>query len=398
MNNADNFLLLFEQQPIPYTEFNKSIKVLDISDKTGAYAVRSDLDTFVSKNSRGDSRPDRLEQYKQCLYQILIVDRTKTLTTWYNKHGMLPKSIDFYLNIPQKAIVNDKIINGKTNSKYGKIARHLNFDTIYNTKKLSHNDTEYTIGLMLAMFNDYKLRNSMACPAFFDQICNYDGDSSKFWNAFMLGANKPSVFNPQTYKSILDELFEGETLLAPVMGWNSYQTAFYSSKFKHFIATDVIPSVVNNGKHLHSLQHTDKTIDLYCIPSEQWDLSKYNEQVDAILFSPPYFDLEIYDSENQSLTNYPNYEEWLKCYWEQTIKNCVSSMKPGAKFGFIISNYVKDKKMNSISQDMRDVVSKYLKLIDHYKIQWSNRSGSRESYKTRNGNFEDLWMFIKDQN
>ena len=391
-----NFLSLFEQQPIPYTEFSKSIQVLDISDKTGTYVVRSDLDTFITKNSRGDSRPAKLEQYKQCLYQILVTDRTKTLTTWYDKHGMLPKSIDFYLNIPSKSIIVDKIINGKINGKYGKIARHLNFDTIYNTKKLSHNDSEYTIGLMLAMFNDYKIRNSMACPAFFDQICQYDGDSSKFWNAFMLGANKPSVFNPQTYKSILDELFEGEVLLAPVMGWNSYQVAFYSSKFKHFIATDVIPSVVDNGTYLHELQNTDKTIDLYCVPSERWDLSKYKEQVDAILFSPPYFDLEIYDSENQSLTNYPNYEEWLINYWEQTVKNCVSSMKIGAKFGFVISNYVKDKKMNNISQDMRDVVSKHLQLIDHYKIQWSNRSGSRESYKTRNGNFEDLWMFIKE--
>lgn len=380
---------------ITFEEFSAKVSVLDISDKSGQFKVRSTLDDFIAKNSRGDSRPARLQQYKQCLYRILVTDKVATLKYWYDKNGELPQPLSYYLNIPTVSILDGDVFNGKVNSKYGRIAKHLNFDVIFNTKKLSHTDSQYTFGLMTAMFNDFKIRNSMAGPAFFDQICQYDGNPSKFWTAFMLGANRPSVFNPQTYKGILDELFEGDTLLAPVMGWNSYQVAFYSSKFKHFIATDVIPTVVSNGEWLHTQQTTDKTVDLYCCPSERLDLGKYRNTVDAVLFSPPYYDLEIYDSDDQSFTNYPNYDEWLVEYWEATVINCVQSMKKGAKFGFVISNYVVDGTMNTISQDMMKVVAKHLTFTKRYRVKWSSMGGSRQSHKTRNGNYEDLWMFTK---
>jgi hypothetical protein len=49
----------------------------------------------------------------------------------------------------------------------------------------------------------------------------------------------------------------------------------------------------------------------------------------------------------------------------------------------------------AISEDMRDVVSKYLSFVDHYRVQWSAIKGKRQAKKTRNGNFEDLWIFKK---
>ena len=185
------------------------------------------------------------------------------------------------------------------------------------------------------------------------------------------------------------------------------------------MATDVIPDVVDNGSLLHteflkyqtakagslfnSMFETDavvdKEVDLYLCPSEQLAVRhKFNElyrgQVDAVLFSPPYFDLEIYDSDDQSFTNFPNYQDWLKGYWEATVLLCKEVMKPGARFGFVISNYRNaDKKVTTISQDMRDVAAKHLTQIAHYKVQWSAMGGSRQAKKTRGGNFEDLWLF-----
>jgi hypothetical protein len=34
-------------------------------------------------------------------------------------------------------------------------------------------------------------------------------------------------------------------------------------------------------------------------------------------------------------------------------------------------------------------------LKQHYKVQWSAIAGSRQAKKTRDGNFEDLWLFEK---
>ena len=180
------------------------------------------------------------------------------------------------------------------------------FRSFFDTKKLYSNDFEYTMGLMKAMFEDFKLRNSLVGPAFFDHICRIEySDYNQFWTDFMVGCNRASIFNPATYRGIVDELFEGSTLFAPCMGWNAYQIGFYSTKFTKFIATDVIPEVVDNGNLLHQAwqkhrdqsiwEMADKEVDLYCCPSEQLQsrhgfVDQYRGQVDAVLFSPPYYD------------------------------------------------------------------------------------------------------------
>lgn len=408
-----DFLVQFNLPKVTFEEFCDRISVLNITDKSGTFAVRANLNDFVDKVCKKDTdtRKQRLSLYKQNLYRILVTDAEKTLTSWFVRYGELKEKVKFYFDIPDSNLLNDKVFAGRTNAKYGKICKNINFVNFYNTKKLYANDSEYTFGLMKVMFEDFKIRNSLVGPAFFDHICKYEGDSSQFWLDFMIGANRASIFNPSTYRGILDNIFDGETLFAPVMGWNAYQLGFYSSKFKNFIATDVIPDVVENGKLLHDeymkyqdesiLVLPDKNIDLYLSPSEQLDSrydfgKKYADSVDAVLLSPPYFDLEIYPSDDQSFTSFPDYQSWLTGYWEETIKLCVKVMKPGAKFGFVISNYRNsDKQEVSISQDMRDVASKHLTLIDQYRIQWSAISGTRQAKKTRDGNYEDLWVFEK---
>lgn len=407
----EDFLAQFNLPQITFQEFCDRVCVLDIMDRSGSFVVRSNLDTFVNRVSKKDNRKDRLNLYKEKLYKILVTDATQTLLSWFNRYGKLTELIDFYFDIPNSTILKDGVFSGRTNSKYGKICKNINFLDFYNTKKLYTTDSEYTFGLIQAMFIDFKLRNSLVGPAFFDHICQYENDSSQFWLDFMIGANRASIFNPATYKNILDNLFTGDTLFAPVMGWNAYQIAFYSSKFKNFVSTDVIPDVVTNGKLLHQefinyqnnsiFVQEEKNIDLYLCPSECLEqqhgfVNKYKNSIDAVLLSPPYFDLEIYPSENQSFTNYSNYETWLKDYWEATVQLCTKVMKPNARFGFVISNYVnKDKQMTTISQDMCAVVKKHLTYINHYRIQWSAISSTRQSKKTKNGNFEDLWLFQK---
>jgi len=407
-----DFLNQFDLPTVTFDEFCKKICVLDVMDRSGNFVVRSDLDTFVNRVSKKDDRKQRLNLYKQQLYKILVTDAEQTLLSWFNRYGKLKEPVEFYFDIPDANILNNDTFAGRTNSKYGKICKNINFVNFYNTKKLWTTDSEYTFGLMRVMFEDFKLRNSLVGPAFFDHICKYDGDSSQFWLDFMIGANRASIFNPATYKGILDTVFEGETLFAPVMGWNAYQLGFYNSKFKKFIATDVINDVVHNGTLLHQeyLKHKEsslfveetKTIELYLCPSEELDKrhnfsQRYQNSVDAVLLSPPYFDLEIYPSDDQSLTSYPDYQTWLVKYWEETVKICKNVMKPGAKFGFVISNYVnKHKQMTTISQDMRDVVLKHLKLDKQYRVQWSAIATTRQAKKTRDGNYEDLYVFVKE--
>ena len=410
---VDQFLKGFNlNRNISFQDFSNQLSVLNGSDTTGQFVVRASLDDFLAKWAKNDDRLQRLTVYKQKLYQMLVQEPEVALAQWFNKTAALTENLEYYFDIPDAEIFGADTFSGKTNAKYGRLCKNINFDKFYTTKKLYNNDFEYVIGLMRAMFEDFKLRNSLVGPAFFDHICRIENsDYSQFWIDFMVGCNRASIFNPATYKGIMQQVFTGETIFAPVMGWNSYQIAFYNSNFKKFIATDVIPDVVDNGNLLQKEYETfkeksifvlpEKTIDLYLCPSEKLDanynfIEKYKDSVDAVLFSPPYFDLELYPSDDQSFSSFPDYQSWLQGYWEETVKLCVSVMKPNAKFGFVISNYVnRQKQMTTISQDMRDVVSKYLPLDKHYKVQWSAISGTRQAKKTRNGNFEDLWVFKK---
>ena len=407
----EQFLKQFNlDQSISFTDFSQQLSVLNGSDTSGQFVIRDSLDGFLAKWAKKDNRLQRLNTYKKNLYQMLVLEPKVALGQWFDKMVALKEPVEYYFQIPNADILTDKTFAGRTNSKYGRISKNINFDGFYNTKKLYNNDFEYTLGLMKAMFEDFKLRNSLAGPAFFDHICNIkDSNYNQFWTDFMVGCNRASIFNPATYKSIIEELFTGETIFAPVMGWNSYQLAFYSTGWKRFIATDVIPEVVNNGKLLHQqfeqyrnnsiVEIDQKTVDLYLCPSEKLNerhdfINQYCGQVDAVLFSPPYFDLEIYPGDDQSFMSFPNYNEWLEGYWAETVKLCAAVMRPGARFGFIISNYVnKAKQTTTISEDMAAVAARYLVLVDQYRVQWSAIAGSRQAKKTRDGNFEDLWLF-----
>jgi len=410
---VDKFLQQFNlNRNISYADFSSQLAVLNGSDTTGQFVTRASLDDFLAKWAKNDDRLQRLDLYKQKLYQMLVVEPEVALTQWFNKTAALTEDLDFYFDIPTSEIFGGDTFSGKANAKYGRLCKNINFDKFYTTKKLYDNDFEYTLGLMRAMFEDFKLRNSLVGPAFFDHICRIDNqDYGQFWIDFMVGCNRASIFNPATYKGIMQEIFTGETVFAPVMGWNAYQLGYYSTDWRHFIATDVIPEVVDNGRWLHTewqryrdnslFEIPDKTVDLYCCPSEKLDqqhglVAKYQNQVDAVLFSPPYYDLEIYDSADQSFTNYPDYDTWLREYWERTVELCCEVLRPGGKFAFVISNYRnKNKQEVAISQDMQAVVAKHLPLSQQLRVQWSAIAVSRQAKKTRDGNYEDLWVFTK---
>lgn len=406
------FLNLFNlQKNTSFSDFSKKLSVLNGSDTSGNFITRSDLDTFIARVAKKDDRPTRLNDYKQKLYKMIVQEPEVALEAWYNRTVAIEEGMDYYFQIPEAKILDGNTFAGRTHAKYGRICKNINFENFYNTKKLYANDFEYVVGLMKAMFEDFKLRNSLVGPAFFDHICKIDTDYAQFWTDFMMGCNRASIFNPVTYRGIVEELFEGDTIFAPCMGWNAYQLGFYNSRWKKFIATDVIPEVVDNGNRLHAewqkyrdaslFEIDDKEVDLYLCPSEELNnrynfVNKYKEQVDAVLFSPPYYDLEIYPGAEQSFNNYPNYEDWLINYWEATVMVAKQVLKPGGRFAFVISNYRnKAKEEVTISQNMRDVAAAHLGTPTHYKVQWSAISGSRQAKKTRDGNFEDLWLFKK---
>ena len=410
------------RKDVTYKQFAKELSFLSYNAKTHTNTI-SPI-TYFTKNNSHD-RLKRLPLFTKNLYKLLVKEPEEFLGSWFRHFGTMTEDLPFYFQMENNLIYNggDSAFLGNYNAKYGRLCRQLNFESAYNTKKTNHRVTEkanvYSIlELLHLMFEKFVLERNIGLPLFFDKVCELDDPKDgymKFWKFLMTFIPKPSILNPYTYREILNTLFEGDTVFAPCMSWNSPQLAFYSTNFTRFISTDVIPSVVNNGNTLHSdwkewnesrtcLFPEDKTVDLYCCPSEQLQkrhkfIDKYRNEVDAVLFCPPYFDLEEYDGGEQSTESFPNYEAWMKGYWEATVNTCVKVMKSGARFGFIVSNYYHDcgKRLVPVSDDMGKVCEAHpdLRLVKKYKILWSSFKSDSKTEKHKDGNFEDLWLFEK---
>jgi len=398
----------FDFPKVTFEEFSKKLSILDISNKTSEYVIKNTARGFIEENS-SDYRLDNIDNFYKNLYDMLVTNREETIKIWFDKYLHIDNIQTYFQISGSSKLLSDKVINGISNSKCGRLIKNINFDKIYNTKKLYHNNKEFVHGMMIVLFRDFKLRNSLVGPVFFEGILNKD--ISGFWNAFMMTSNSPSVFNPYTFKFILENFYSGKKLFCPVLGWNSYQLAFHNTNWDEFVGTDVIPEVVNNGNSLYneylSVNQSDffsfkkQKVKNFLCPSEKLD-EKYNfsenyrDYFDAILFSPPYYKLEIYDSKNQSVDNYSEYNEWLEKYWEETIQICYRVLKPNKRFGFLIRDYVDESgKTVNISEDMKRIVLKYFNHIDDYQVKWGARKSSRTPKKMKLGNYENFYLFEK---
>lgn len=104
--------------------------------------------------------------------------------------------------------------------------------------------------------------------------------------------------------------------------------------------------------------------------------------VDFVMSSPPYFNLEIYcDESSQSYNRHDNYEKWLNDYWKETVYNSIGLLNANGKFCFIAVGQV--GKMN-LYQDMLNICTNIgLKVEEElcFKTSNSHLSGKRKTKK-----------------
>ena len=103
-------------------------------------------------------------------------------------------------------------------------------------------------------------------------------------------------------------------------------------------------------------------------------LKKYKNYFDAIFFSPPYYEYEIYEGGKQSTKNYKTYDEWLKKYWLPTIQLCRYVLKDDGRMCYIISKYKINNKIIDLPRDMNKITKIYFESGGKINIENSNVS------------------------
>jgi hypothetical protein len=67
------------------------------------------------------------------------------------------------------------------------------------------------------------------------------------------------------------------------------------------------------------------------------------EKFDLVLTSPPYFNMELYTSGEQSTNKYKTWDDWSEKWLKAIILGCLAALKPGGTSCWSVKNFKSDK-------------------------------------------------------
>ena len=342
---------------------NAFLKLFKITNKNQTleqflktYKVKTSIETYNLKKYIEKKNIDISDIEK---IKYIIENKELYLRRFYNTSLKLPEN----LSIEEEPMKNKKYNNNLV-IKYKNVIRNMYFNEILLNTKSGFNIRTY-LDVLYDLFNKKIIDYKILAPSslFYIRKNGFGGVMSSFYF-------RASILNPYLIYSLNKTLLKGTKVFTPTLGWSSYLYGLFESGLvTEYVGTDVIKSVCDKTKSF-SKQYPDIITKIYNKPSEKllnykYFSQKYRNYFDLVFFSPPYFKLELYDSENQSTSNYKNYEEWLQGYWRKTIECCHYVLKKNGKMCYILSGYGSDntqkydlvKDMNNISLEFFSISS-----------------------------------------
>lgn len=179
------------------------------------------------------------------------------------------------------------------------------------------------------------------------------------------GMHNPSFYRPHLARQIIHStgIFNGR-LFDPCAGWGGRMLGTVSAGW-HYIGCEPNTATYGHLMEMVEFLNIGNFVTLHNIPYENLDLSTVGE-VDIVLTSPPYFDLEIYSSEpTQSHHNYNTYGSWLQEWYLPMIEKNLSILaEDGLSCYNVMDGVCKDIVEHTISTHE----SRGFKLINHLGI------------------------------
>lgn len=369
--SLQSWIDMFNRPDIQYKNFVQKFKVKSYNGKI------TPLSDIIHKKSIKTSNI-------KMLYKIIEQDKIKYLTNFYNR------SLDIK-SMPPEESLPVCIQNDKHNVHKNSIRNMYYKEILQQTKTIQPNIRNYFDVIMdLFKYNviDYKILT----PSSID-LLEKGTSLSSILSAYYF---RSSIMNPTIPYSITTICNTNKIkMFTPTLGWSSYALGALSNPALHeYVGIDVIPSVCRKTKtllHKYNIKH-----EIVCKPSEYVYrdtsfLKKYKNHFDLIFFSPPYYELELYEGKMQSTNQYTEYQEWLENYWRPTIKLChhVSSSK--SIMCYIVSGYTYKGILFNLSKDMNNITKKEgFKLVRSLNISTKNVNITKHRHLE-----EKLYIFTK---
>jgi len=260
-----------------------------------------------------------------------------------------------------KPMKNREMSNNK-NIVYKNFIRNMHMNDILQNTKSGIENVPTFLDVLDDLYNNLIIDYKLLTPS-----ARFYVKNGRIGSVFSSYYFRASIMNPYLVYSLNKTVLRGTRIFTPTLGWSSYCYGFLECpEVEEYVGTDVIPSVCDKTRDLAKLYSRKPTVNIYCQPSEDLYkdpqfLKKYKGHFDLVFFSPPYYKLEMYDSENQSTTRYADYKDWLEKYWEQTIRLSSYALEKGGRLCYILSGYgsPSGSEHYNLLEDMNRITKKY---------------------------------------
>ena len=343
------------KQKLLFSELLKHFKIYDDPPTKIKQSVISNYTVIIGDKEYSLKDYIKRQNIPMSMINILLYNIDNNygyLKRFYNK-SLEYNSVE--LTIKESPMKNNEFDNNK-NVQYKNIIRNMFYlEILKNTTSGMKNHPSFLNVLENLYINskiDYKLLTPSAL---------YYIKENRIGSVFSSFYFRASIMNPYLVYSINHNLLHGKRIFTPTLGWGSYLYGFAESNIIEYVGIDIIPRVCSRLSEFTEQCYPKLKTEFLCIPSEKLlqnilFMKKYKSHFDTIFFSPPYFDLEKYSGELQSIKQYPVYTLWLQEYWKKTIDVCLHVLKRGGYMCYILSDYGPDNNKYNLVEDMNNIV------------------------------------------
>ena len=288
------------------------------------------------------------------LYKYSILKKHYYLEKFYNRN--LKVDIQHLCSFDTKKLS----FNPRKDHNTKNIIRNLYVVDLYKNTTTVYSNTPSFLKVIIDLFKHQIIDYKLVTPSVLDNI------RKKLFASMLSGLYfRTSIMNPFLVYSLISKYMlsnkKEQIVFTPTLGWSSYMMGLMNiPNIKKYVGIDVIPKVCNTTEKLSKFLYPNKEIDIYCKPSEliyqdKSFLKKYKNKSNIIFFSPPYFQLENYEGDMQSINQYKTYEQWLEKYWTPTVKLCYHVLHKEGKMCYIISSYTYKDKLYDLQKDLVNI-------------------------------------------
>lgn len=143
---------------------------------------------------------------------------------------------------------------------------------------------------------------------------------------FNFGLPKSTMYRPQTAKMVVSNL-GGIKVFDPCAGWGGRMLGTIAAGAEHYYAFEPNTETYNGLLQLTEFLGIQNKVSIY--KDSALNMKQYGlRDIDVVLTSPPYFDLEVYSHEDtQSITGCDSYQMWLDKFLTPLVLGAQETLK-----------------------------------------------------------------------